>query len=133
LVALDVFLSGTCLFFPQVWFRLFHGTAYVDPQALLRRTGAVWAAFTLLQLTALVRWQRSPHWLVLIAGVRLTEIFSDWTYLLLCSNITWFGRMALFLSPPGNLVFAWILLRTWKRVANVSPGTGMTIGGGSAP
>ncbi len=87
------------------------------PQGLLRRTGAVWAAFTLLQFVALIRWQRYPHWLVLVAGVRLTEIFSDWTYLFFCSNITWFGRLALFVSPLGNLAFGWILLRTWARVA----------------
>jgi len=121
LVVLDIVLSGTCLFFPDLWFRWFHGAPYVDPQGLLRRTGAVWAAFTLLQLIALIRWQRYPHWLVLVAGVRLTEIFSDWTYLFFCSNITWFGRMALLVSPPANLVFGWILLRTWARVANAAP------------
>jgi len=121
LVVLDIVLSGTCLFFPDLWFRWFHGAPYVDPQGLLRRTGAVWAAFTLLQLIALIRWQRYPHWLVLVAGVRLTEIFSDWTYLFFCSNITWFGRMPLFISPPANLVFGWILLRTWARVANAAP------------
>lgn len=117
LVVLDIVLSGTCLFFPDLWFKWFHGVPYVDPQGLLRRTGAVWAAFTLLQFVALIRWQRYPHWLVLVAGVRLTEIFSDWTYLFFCSNITWFGRLALFVSPLGNLAFGWILLRTWARVA----------------
>jgi len=121
LVVLDIVLSGTCLFFPDLWFRWFHGAPYVDPQGLLRRTGAVWAAFTFLQFIALIRWQRYPHWLVLVAGVRLTDI-SDWTYLFFCSNITWFGRMALFISPPANLALGWILLRTWARVADASPG-----------
>jgi hypothetical protein len=121
LVVLDVVLSGTCLFFPDLWFRWFHGAPYVDPQGLLRRTGAVWAAFTLLQFIALIRWQRYPHWLALVAGVRLTDI-SDWTYLFFCSNITWFGRVALFISPPANLAFGWILLRTWARVAKAESG-----------
>src|SRR6266511_3681740 len=67
LVVLDVLLSGTTLLFPSLWFRLFHGAPYIDPQALLRRTGAVWVAFTLLQFLALVRWKKQPHWLVLIA------------------------------------------------------------------
>jgi hypothetical protein len=131
LVILDIVLFGICLFFPGLWFRWFHGAPYVDPQGLLRRTSAVWAAFTVLQLMALVRWQRYPHWLVLVAGVRLTEIFSDWTYLFFCSNITWFGRMALFISPPANLAFGWILLRTWARVASASPGAGTTKAAGS--
>ena len=116
LVILDVLLSGTTLLFPASWFRLFHGAAYVDPQALLKRTGAVWVAFTLLQFLALVRWKKQPHWLVLIAGVRLTEIFSDWTYLFFCSSATLWAWIGLLVSPPANLVFAWILLRTWKRV-----------------
>lgn len=118
LVILDILLSGICLFFPQLWFRLFHGAPYIDPEGLLRRTGAVWAAFTLLQLIALIRWQRYPHWLVLIAGVRLTEIFSDWTYLFFCSNVTWFGRIALFVSSPANFAFGWILLSAWSRLVS---------------
>ena len=117
LVVLDVLLSGTTLLFPATWFRLFHGAPYIDPQALLRRTGAVWVAFTLLQFLALVRWKKQPHWLVLIAGVRLTEIFSDWTYLVFCSSITLPGWIGLLVSPPANLIFAWILIRTWKHVS----------------
>jgi len=120
LVLLDIVLSGTCLFCPALWFKLFHGTTYVDPQGLLRRTGAVWAAFTLLQLVALFRWQKYPHWLVLIAGVRLTEIFSDWTYLALCSTITRFGCAALLISPPAKLAFGLILLRIWERVVGTA-------------
>ena|SRR5208337_4296920 len=121
LVLLDIVLSCTCLFFPDLWFRWFHGAPYVDPQALLRRIGAVWATFAVLQLIALVRWQRFPHWLVLVAGVRLTEVCCDWTYLLFCSSIIWFGRVALLLSPPANLALGWTLLRTWARVANATP------------
>jgi hypothetical protein len=117
LVILDVALTATALLFPATWFRLFHDAPHVDPQALLARTGAVWAAFTLLQLIALLRWEKQPHWLVLIAGVRLTELFSDWTYLLLCSSITWPGRVGLFVSPPANLLFAWLLIRWWRRAA----------------
>ena len=116
LVVLDVVLSAATLLFPSWWFRIFHGTTYIDPQALLKRTGAVWVAFTLMQVLALVRWKKQPHWLVLIAGVRLTEIFSDWTYLFFCSNATLWAWIGLLVSPPANLVFAWILIRTWKKV-----------------
>jgi len=121
LVILDVGLSVTALVFPALWFRVFHGAPYVDPQSLLRRTGAVWVAFTLLQLLALIRWTKYPHWLVLIAGVRLTELFSDWTYLFFCSSITAAGRLGLLVAPPANLLFAWILLRAWKRTQAAAP------------
>jgi hypothetical protein len=117
LVVLDVGLSATALFFPAMWFHLFHAAPPVDPQALLARTGGVWVAFTLVQLMALLRWRKHPHWLVLVAGVRSTEILSDWIYLTLCSGITWPGRIGLLVSPPANLLFAWLLLRTWNRIA----------------
>ena len=116
LVLLDLVLSTTCLFFPAAWFRVFHHAPYVDPQGLLRRTGAVWAAFTLLQLIALVRWRSRPYWLPLVAGVRLTEVFSDWVYLYACSSITWFGRAGLLISPPANFLFALFLLASYHRL-----------------
>jgi len=39
LVILDVILSSLCLFFLQTWFHIFQNAPYIDPQALLRRTG----------------------------------------------------------------------------------------------
>lgn len=116
LVLLDLALSTLCLFFPEIWFRVFHNAPYVDPQGLLRRTGAVWAAFTLFQFVALVRWRSQPYWLPLVAGIRLTEVFSDWVYLFMCSSITWFGKMSLLTAPPANVLFAWFLIASYRRV-----------------
>lgn len=119
LVVLDTVLSTLTICFPEMWFRIFHGVAYVDPQGLLRRTGALWVAFTLLQATAFFKWERQPYWLVLVAGVRLTELFSDWTYLYFASNITTYGRIGLLIAPPGNLLFGWYLIRSYlKAVGN---------------
>jgi hypothetical protein len=114
LVLLDIVLSLTCLFFPTVWFRVFHHAPYVDPQGLLRRTGAVWAAFTLLQLLALVRWRSRPYWLPLIAGVRLTEIFTIWVCLYAYSFITRFGKASLLISSPANVLFACFLVASYQ-------------------
>jgi hypothetical protein len=116
LVLLDAILSTTALFFPETWFKVFHDAAYVDPQGLCRRTGAVWLSFTLLQIIALFRWEKAPWWLVLIAGVRLTELFSDWTYIYVSQSLTGFGFFGLFISPPGNLAIGcflvWVYLKT---------------------
>ena len=118
LVLLDTTLSVTALFFPETWFQVFHGAPYVDPQGLCRRMGAVWVAFTLLQTIALFRWEKEPWWLVLIAGVRLTELFSDWTYIYVSQSLTSFGFFGLFISPPGNLAIGcflvWVYLRATK-------------------
>lgn len=61
LVILDIGLFTLALFFPGTWFWMFHDSSYVDPEGLLRRTGAVWVAFTLLQFLALVKWQKRPY------------------------------------------------------------------------
>lgn len=116
LVILDLVLSTTCLFFPEKWFQIFHNAPYIDPQSLLKRTGAVWVAFTLLQLIAFFRWEKAPWWLVLIAGVRLTELFSDWTYMWLAQSMTTIGSIGLFIAPPGNLVFGIFLIWAYKKV-----------------
>ena len=116
LVILDVVLSTTCLFFPEKWFAIFHGAPYIDPQGLLKRTGAFWVAFTLLQLVAVFRWEKAPWWLVLIAGVRLTELFSDWTYMYVAQSMTNIGRLGLFIAPPGNLVFGWYLIWVYLKM-----------------
>lgn len=116
LVVLDIVLSTTCLFFPERWFQIFHNAPYIDPQGLLKRTGAVWVAFTLLQLVAFLRWEKAPWWLVLIAGVRLTELFSDWTYMSVAQSMTTMGKLGLFIAPPGNLVFGWFLIWAYLKV-----------------
>ena len=118
LVILDLVLSTTCLAFPDKWFMTFHGVHYdsLDMYALLKRTGAVWVAFTLLQLIAMFRWTKAPYWLVLIAGVRLTELFSDWTYMYLAHTMTTIGKMGLFIAPPGNLVFGIFLIWAYKKI-----------------
>jgi hypothetical protein len=116
LVILDIVLSTTCLLYPEKWFSIFHGAPYIDPQGLLKRTGAVWVAFTLLQLIAVFRWEKEPWWLVLIAGVRLTELFSDWTYMYVAQSMTTMGRIGLFIAPPGNLVFGWFLIWAYLKI-----------------
>jgi len=118
LVVLDIVLSTTAICFPETWFKVFHAAPYVDPQGLLRRTGALWVAFTLLQFVALIRWEKEPWWLVLIAGVRLTELFSDWTYIYVAESLTPWGKLGLFIAPPGNLAFGlyltWVYLKIMK-------------------
>ena len=116
LILLDVFLSTVAIGFPERWSETFHGLPYDDPAGLLRRTGAVWVAFTLLQAIALFRWQKQPYWLVLIAGVRFTELFSDWMTIFAAKQMTTLGTVGLLISPPGNLLFGLILISTYKRL-----------------
>lgn len=116
LVVLDLGLSTVAIAFPERWFQIMHGLPCDDPAGLLRRTGALWVAFALLQAIALFRWQRQPYWLTLIAGVRFTELFSDWTTIAVAKQMTVAGTIGLAIAPPANLVFGLILISTYQRL-----------------
>ena len=114
LVLLDATLVTWAMAFPQLWFTVFHGTAYDDPQGFLRRCGANWAAFLLVQTIALVRWRRDPVWLAVVSGVRLSDIFTDATYVLVAHDTTWFAKLTLAPMSLGNLLFGLFLLRAYR-------------------
>jgi hypothetical protein len=124
LVLLDVVLSTIALAFPERWSRVMHGLPHDDPAGLLRRTGGVWVAFSLLQAIALARWQKQPYWLTLVAGVRFTELFSDWVTLFAAQQMTTFGTVGLLIAPPANLLFGLILIATYRRLQSGVPAGG---------
>ncbi len=97
--------------FPSLWFAAFHGVPYVDPQGFLRRCAANWAAFALLQGIAFVKWRESPRWLAVVAGVRLSDVFTDWTYLAFSHDLTPFAWFGLGVSSPMNVACGLALLR----------------------
>ena len=110
LVILDLFLAAICLFAPERWVYLVHGvTDWADPLGTTRRQGAVWLAFLVFQGIAVFRYKAAPEWLALVAGVRLTEVFSDYVYWWFASDLTWFGHAALWVSSPSNLILGWYL------------------------
>jgi hypothetical protein len=117
LVLFDVVLTIWAGVVPQLWFDAFHGVTYDDPERLLRRTAAQWAAYALVQLVALVRCRREPWWLVVVAGVRLSDVFTDLVYVLSAPDLTWFAKVALPGMGPINLLLGWYLIRAWQRDA----------------
>src|SRR5688572_10091197 len=113
LVIFDVTLSTVAFFWPQLWFFVFHGVEYVDPQGLLFRMAANWAAFALFQALAFIKWKSRPYWLVLVAGIRFSDIFTDWTYLGCSQNMTVFAKVGLFLMSPINFLIGYYLLLSY--------------------
>ena len=116
LVILDLILSAICLLRPDLWVKLMHGTEYSDSLGLIRRMGAVWLAFFVFQLVALLFWQKHSYLLVLVAGIRLTEVFSDWFYWYFTEYLTGFAHFGLLISPPSNLLFGIILIKAYKKM-----------------
>lgn len=117
LVLLDAVLCTWGFFFPELWYQLFHGAGYVDPQGLLRRCAANWLAFLGVQLVALIRWRAHPGWLLIVAGCRLGDCLTDISRLVFCESITTLGIVAFPLAGVGNLVVAALLIRYHRALA----------------
>jgi hypothetical protein len=101
---------------PDAWFGLLHGTppAGLDIP-LLRRSAGQWAAFALAQGIALFYWRRSPVWLVMVAGVRFSDLFTDISYILAVPSLTLLGWVCLLPPPLLNLVGVVIMLRGYNQ------------------
>lgn len=117
LVVFDVILTSWVFFAPDLWFEVFHGVPYNDPEGFLPRCGANWAAFALFQAVAFLRWRKATYWVAVVAGVRLSDIFTDWTYALFAHDMTPLGYLGLALASPMNMITGWWLLRAYRQSA----------------
>jgi hypothetical protein len=101
---------------PDVWFRFFHAAAPAGfDVAFLRRAAGQWVAFALAQGIALARWRTRPIWLVIVAGVRFSDLFTDISYMLAVPSLTTLGWVCLLPPPVLNLVGVVIMLRGYKE------------------
>jgi hypothetical protein len=115
LVLFDVTLTIWGFFLPVTWFRIFHGVLLIDPEGLLPRSAASWAAFALFQGIALFRWRKEPQWLAVVAGLRLGDIFTDLAYVGFATDITPFGHFSLIATGPINLLLGLFFLKSYKQ------------------
>lgn len=114
-ILIDVVLCGMTWVAPDLWFETLHG-APADPAqlAFLRRCGAHWAAFAVFQLVALLRWRSGLYWLLLAAGMRLSDLLTDLTYLASSATLTPSGTISLLAPFWLNLGMALILIYAFR-------------------
>jgi hypothetical protein len=123
-------LEDTSLFlmswlYPGIWFRLFHGVAPAGLEiALLRRAGGQWAAFALAQGITLWYWRKNPVWLVIVAGARFSDLFTDISYILAVPSLTTLGWICLLPPPLLNLLGVVIMLRGYRDSPKASAARG---------
>jgi len=115
LLLLDLALSSICLVSPSLWAKLIHGADFPDTLGLIRRLGGGWAAFFLIQGIALWKWPKDPAWLLIVVGIRWSELFADWFYFSYSPQLTWIGKIGLLASPPVNLLAGLFLLRAYRK------------------
>ena len=113
LVLFDLVLVTWVFTAPELWFTVWHGVPGDDSAGFLKRCGANWAAFLLFQSIALWRWKREPWWLVVVAGVRLSDIFTDLTVSMVAHDLTWTGAVLLPAGSLMNLVLGSWLICAW--------------------
>jgi len=102
---------------PDIWFRVFHATVPAGLEtAFLRRSAGQWAAFALAQAITLWRWKKDPVWLVITAGVRFSDLFTDISYVLAVPSLTTLGWIFLLPPPLLNLVGVVIMLLGYQQL-----------------
>lgn len=115
----DITIFALSWIAPQVWFHLFHNsTGGLLEIALLRRSGGQWLGFALGQALTLALWRRRPEWLAVAAGIRLSDLFTDLSYLIAAPSLTPFGRMLFPIFPILNLVGVVILLKGYRQATS---------------
>jgi hypothetical protein len=111
--------------YPGIWFRLFHGVVPTGLEiALLRRAGGQWAAFALAQGITLRYWRKNPVWLVIVAGARFSDLFTDISYILTVPSLTTLGWVCLLPPPLLNLLGVAIMLRGYRDSRKASESKG---------
>jgi hypothetical protein len=118
LVIFDAILSTWAFAFPELWLRFWHDADFSDPQGFLRRCGANWVGFFVLQVIAFKRWQREPMWLAVVAGCRLGDAITDVTTLVFAQHSSVFAWVLFPMGGAGNVVVGVYLISAFRRFAS---------------
>jgi hypothetical protein len=101
---------------PELWFHAFH---HAEPAgldvALLRRAGGQWAAFAAVQAIALWRWRAQPLWLLVVAGLRASDLLTDLSYVVSVPSLTTLGWAALLPPPLLNTLFIVVMVLAYRQ------------------
>jgi hypothetical protein len=101
---------------PDIWFRLFHAGVPTGLEiAFLRRSAGQWAAFALAHAITLCRWRKDPVWLVVSAGVRFSDLFTDPSYIIAAPSLTTLGWILLLPPPFLNFLGVVIMLAGYRQ------------------
>ena len=112
---MDIVLPAWVFFFQESFIKFVHGEAYAEPTGLLERLGIVWFTFLIFHIITLIKWQKKPHWLVLSAGIRFTEMFADAFYIFSADDVGFFG-WGFLSSPPANFLLGLFLLKSYEKI-----------------
>jgi hypothetical protein len=119
LAIFDLILGGASVTIPDTVLRLFAPGREGSGSALLRRTGAVWLFFTVVQAWAAVN-TGDQRALRAVSVLRLQEVGADPLWLASGEDFGWFGKFGLVFAPLFNLVTGLFLAHVASRLSSRS-------------
>jgi hypothetical protein len=116
LVLIDFTIGTIMLWEPGYWSRIIHSGDISDEVQLLRRTAGVRFSVAVIQGWALIDWWNRPIWLLVVAGMRLSESVADWGYLARTIQTSILGRTYLAIIPVVNLAIGFTFLVSYANI-----------------
>lgn len=103
-ICIDFVLPVNVIINPDKWFETLHLNTLPDQLhiSFLYRSAAHWTAFNLVQIITLFKWQKKNYWLAVTAGVRFSDLFTDFTYWATAPNLSE-NSWTLLMPPFMNL------------------------------
>lgn len=108
-IGLDFIRGIVAVGYPDEWFRFLHGEPGEEPQGLLRRAGGVWLGMGFVELTVLLGGLTNPMGLLVVAGMRLTDVLPDVFYAGTSERYAAKGWSWMILVPPLNVLLVLML------------------------
>lgn len=110
LLILDLARGVFAVGFPDSFHDGYHGRSRMDPTGLLRRAGGVWIGMALVDTAVLLFWAREPYLLLVVAGLRLTDVLPEWFHGWEEVDHRWRVRIRIGLLTVLNLSAAGVFL-----------------------
>jgi len=116
MVIIDIVLGVLGTFFPRIYMDLIQPDAPAnEPIYFLRRAAVIWLGYLVVQTIALVRYQKTPEWVLVVAFLRLVEVAADSLYVVIGTGIGLWGRIGLIVAPIFNLIVGILFVKWYFR------------------
>lgn len=113
----DLLLSAFTAAWPEVYLSIIHPDLAEPQVELLRRSGGMWLAFSIVALIAATcpRDVRA-RWFMVLGWFRLIEVPADLLYGLTATGTGDFGRIIILAAPPLNFLIGGYLFWLSRRM-----------------
>lgn len=113
----DLALGSVATLWPQLYLDIVHPALDTPQIDLVRRTGALWLAFSAVALRAATAAPAlRARWFLVLAVIRLVEVPADAVYAALLSGASAWSQALIAAAPVLNLILGLFLLRLSRKL-----------------